>query len=149
MTSAGSAARGSASVEVAILLPAFIMLMVVASFVGRVTIAQNAVDLAAHDGARAASIERESGLAAAAATDAANDTLDELDVLCVNRTITPAVDAAFANDELGPQDGPPPVVTVTVECVLDFVGFPFIGSTTTTVRASYTSPLDWYRGRSL
>ncbi|GAA1885630.1 TadE family protein [Asanoa iriomotensis] len=141
--------RGSASVEVAILLPAFIMLMVVASFVGRVTIAQNAVDLAAHDAARAASIEREGDLAAAAATDAATDTLDELGVLCASRTITPDVSDAFANDDFGPQDGPPPVVTVTVDCTLNFVGFPFLDFTTTTVSSRYTSPLDWYRGRSL
>jgi len=141
--------RGAASVEVAILLPAFIMLMVVASFVGRVTIAQNAVDLAAHDAARAASIEREGDLAAAAATDAANDTLDELDVLCASRTITPDVTNAFGNNDFGPQDGPPPVVTVTVDCALDFTGFPFLDLTTTTVSARYTSPLDWYRGRSL
>ena len=141
--------RGSASVEVAILLPAFIMLMVVASFVGRVTIAQNAVDLAAHDAARAASIERQGDLAAAAATDAANDTLDELGVLCADRTIVPDVAAAFANDDFCPQDGPPPVVTVTVGCTLDFVGFPLLGFTTTDVTARYTSPLDWYRGRSL
>lgn len=141
--------RGSASVEVAILLPAFIMLMVVASFVGRVTIAQNAVDLAAHDAARAASIEREGDLAAAAATDAANDTLDELDVLCASRTIIPDVAGAFANADFGPQEGAPPVVTVTVECTLDFAGFPLLDFATHDVSARYTSPLDWYRGRSL
>jgi Flp pilus assembly protein TadG len=141
--------RGSLSVEVAILLPAFVMLMVVASFVGRVTIAQNAVDLAAHDAARAASIEREGDLASAAAVDAANDTLDELDVLCASRTITPDVASAFANDDFGPQDGAPPVVTVTVTCALSFAGFPLLDFTTADVTASYTSPLDWYRGRSL
>jgi Flp pilus assembly protein TadG len=141
--------RGSASIEVAILLPAFILLMVVASFVGRVTIAQNAVDLAAHDAARAASIERQGDEAAAAAIDAANDTLDELDVLCASRVVTPEVAAAFGNDDFGPQDGPPPVVTVTVTCELNFAPFPMLDFNTASVTASYTSPLDWYRGRSL
>ena len=140
--------RGSASVEVAILMPAFVFLMVVAAVVGRVTIAQNAVDLAAHDAARAASIERQGDEAASAATDAANDTLDELDVLCDNRAIALDVADAFANDDFGPQDGAPPVVAVTVTCTLEFGAFPMLGFDASTVTSTYTSPLDWYRGRS-
>jgi len=140
--------RGSASVEVAILLPAFILLMVVASFVGRVTIAQNAVDLAAHDAARAASIEREGDTAASVAVDTANDTLDELGVLCASRTVTPDVADAFANDDFGPQEGAPPVVAVTVTCTLSFAAFPLLDFDTASVTSTYTSPLDWYRGRS-
>ena len=54
-----TAERGSVSIEVAVLAPAFIALMVLAGVVGRTAVAAEAIDAAAHDAARAASISRD------------------------------------------------------------------------------------------
>ena len=51
--------RGSVSIEVAVLAPAFIALMVLAGVAGRTAVADEAVESAAHDAARAASISRD------------------------------------------------------------------------------------------
>ena len=58
---AGPAERGSVSIEVAVLAPAFIALMVLAGVAGRSAVAAEAIDAAAHDAARAASISRSAG----------------------------------------------------------------------------------------
>ena len=46
--------RGSVSVEMAILAPVFVLLIIAAIVFGRTAIAANALDVAAHDAARAA-----------------------------------------------------------------------------------------------
>ena len=70
-----TAERGSVSIEVAVLAPAFIALMVLAGVVGRTAVAAEAIDAAAHDAARAASISRDSGTARPEALDAARQQL--------------------------------------------------------------------------
>jgi hypothetical protein len=140
--------RGSASVEVAILTPAFLLLIVVAAVVGRVTIAQNAIDLAAHDAARAASISRTAGAAQAAASAAAGDTLAQQGLLCAPLSVEVDV-ADFATDPGEPADpGDPPVVAVQVSCAVSLVDLPMLDADAVTVTATHTSPLDFYRGRT-
>ena len=140
--------RGSASVEVAILTPAFLFLFVLAAVVGRVTIAQNAIDLAAHDAARAASISRTAGAAESAATAAAEDTLAEQDLDCVPLDVI--VDSDDFGDALGVPANPnnPPTVSVRIVCDVSLVDLPMLDLDTTTVEATHTSPLDYYRGRT-
>jgi Flp pilus assembly protein TadG len=140
--------RGSASVEVAILTPAFLLLIVVAAVVGRVAIAQNAIDLAAHDAARAASISRTAAAAHTAATAAAGDTLAQQGLLCDPLDVDVDV-TDFATDPGQPADpGNPPVVTVDVSCVVSLVDLPMLDVDDVTVAATHTSPLDFYRGRT-
>lgn len=140
--------RGSASVEVAILTPAFLFLIVLAAVVGRVTIAQNAIDLAAHDAARAASISRTAGQAEDAATAAAEETLADQELDCVPLTVT--VDSDDFGDALGVPTNPnnPPIVTVRVVCDVSLVDLPMLDLDSVEVEATHTSPLDYYRGRT-
>jgi Flp pilus assembly protein TadG len=140
--------RGSASVEVAILTPAFLFLFVLAAVVGRVTIAQNAIDLAAHDAARAASISRTAAQAESAAGAAARDTLAEQDLDCVPLDVT--VDSDDFGDALGvPANlNDPPTVTVRIVCAVSLVDLPMLDLDAVAVEATHTSPLDYYRGRT-
>ena len=141
--------RGSVSVEVAILAPAFLVLIMAAFVVGRTATAANAVDLAAHDAARAASIAADVAEADATARAAAQKALTQEGVSCVNSNIidygTPSsLAVAFATPV-----GQPASVVVTVTCVISFsdLGFPGLPGNRTR-QASYESVLDTYRSRS-
>ena len=76
--------RGSVSVEVAILAPAFIGLMAFAGVVGRTAIADEAIESAAHDAARAASIARSYTAAETAAKTAVQLRLDWAGLSCAS-----------------------------------------------------------------
>lgn len=75
--------RGSVSVELAILTPLFLLLIATSILFGRTAIAANAIDVAAHDAARAASISRTAPDAAANAHSAAAETLSEQGLECI------------------------------------------------------------------
>lgn len=148
--------RGSVSVEVAILAPAFIALLVLAGVAGRTAVAAEAVEAAAHDAARAASISRDAGTAGQRARDAAVRQLDWRGLSC---TDTPTVDlsgavngqatsfAAAFRSSVGQQAS----VTVRLTCTVDLSdlmldALPGMPSSRR-VSASFTSPLDRYRSR--
>jgi Flp pilus assembly protein TadG len=148
--------RGSVSIEVAVLAPAFIALIVLAGATGRTAVAAEAIDAAAHDAARAASISRDSSTARAAARAAAVRQLGWRGLACTEppeltfsgsvggRTTSFA--AAFRS-----RAGQEATVTVQVSCTVSFEdihlsvlpGMP-AGNR---VSASFTSPLDRYRSR--
>ncbi len=148
--------RGSVSVEAAILAPAFIALLVLAGVAGRTAVAAEAVDAAAHDAARAASISRDAGTARREAREAA---VRQLDWRGLNCTGTPTVTFSGTVDGQATTFGAAyrsPVgrdasVTVRISCTVDLSdlrldsvpGMPV----RKTVSASFTSPLDRYRGR--
>ncbi|WFF02355.1 TadE/TadG family type IV pilus assembly protein [Micromonospora sp. WMMD964] len=151
-----TAERGSVSIEVAVLAPAFIALMVLAGVVGRTALAAEAVEAAVHDAARAASISRNSTAAKTAAREAAQKQLDWHGLACANDldpTFTGSVagkatsfDGAFASTV-----GQDATVTVEIVCLVSFddislgilPGMP--GGKQIT--ANFTSPLDRYRSR--
>ncbi|WP_406077711.1 TadE/TadG family type IV pilus assembly protein [Micromonospora sp. NBC_00858] len=151
-----STERGSVSIEVAVLAPAFIALMVLAGVAGRSAVAAEAIDAAAHDAARAASISRNSGTARAEARAAARKQLDWHGLACTNAlnpTFSGSVagkptsfDAAFRSAV-----GQDATVTVEIACVVSFrdisldavPGMPIENRIT----ARFTSPLDRYRSR--
>ncbi|WP_030486154.1 TadE/TadG family type IV pilus assembly protein [Micromonospora chokoriensis] len=147
-----TAERGSVSIEVAVLAPAFIALMVLAGVVGRTALAAEALDAAAHDAARAASISRNADTARAAALDAAQQQLDWHGLACANNlaptfTGTPSsFDGAF-----GSQVGTDATVTVTITCMVSFqdIALDILPGTQSQkeITASFTSPLDRYRSR--
>ncbi|QLQ38774.1 TadE/TadG family type IV pilus assembly protein [Micromonospora robiginosa] len=148
--------RGSVSIEVAVLAPAFIALMVLAGVAGRTAVADEAVESAAHDAARAASIARTAREGEQAAEKAARDQLSWSGLRC---TAPPSLDlsgsvggnpatfaAAYRSDP-----GVPATVTVTVTCTVSFddlraPGLPGVPGGKT-VSARFTSPLDTYRSR--
>src|SRR5690606_9319191 len=103
--------RGSVSVEMAILAPAFLLLIVLGIVHGRVAIAANAIDVAAHDAARAASISRTAAAAEANARAAAGEALQRQGLACVEAPrIDPDV-SGFARGGLRLD-----FVSVTVTC---------------------------------
>jgi hypothetical protein len=148
--------RGSVSVEVAVLAPAFIALMVLAGVAGRTAVGAEAIQAAAHDAARAASISRDAGTGRDAAVAAAGKQLDWQGLDCVGPPsfdFTGSVagspttfERAYAADP-----GQPAAVSVQVSCTVSFAdihlssvpGMP----AGRLVSARFTSPLDSYRSR--
>ncbi|MBO4208231.1 TadE family protein [Micromonospora echinofusca] len=145
--------RGSVAVEVAILVPAFLMLIVLAAVVGRTAIAQNAVDLAAHDAARAASISRTMTTARAEGETQALAQVRRQGLRCDYLTVTLAgIDGANRRISLAAAFdtpvGTPVSITSHVVCdvsLRDLFGAP---SPTRRVEAWFVSPMDRYRPRS-
>ncbi|GAA3387615.1 TadE family protein [Cryptosporangium minutisporangium] len=135
--------QGSIAVEFAILVPAFVLLIAVAAVVGRQTVAQTAIEGAAHDAARAASISRTAAAAQARGADAARSVLDEQGLHCDPVTIT--VDTS----QFGRPVGQAAAVTATVSCSVAFSDIAVPGMPgNRTISATFTSPLDIYRSRS-
>ncbi|MCG5467436.1 pilus assembly protein [Micromonospora sp. LAH09] len=153
-----TAERGSVSIEVAVLAPAFIALMVLAGVVGRTALAAEAVDAAAHDAARAASISRTSSTAESAALEAARQQLDWHGLACANGLaptfrgtvagVSTTFDAAFTSAV-----GENATVTVEIICDVSFsdISLDILPGMTSgkRIKAHFTSPLDRYRGRAL
>ncbi|MFG1675128.1 TadE/TadG family type IV pilus assembly protein [Micromonospora sp. NPDC049282] len=148
--------RGSVSIEVAVLAPAFIALMVLAGVAGRTAVADEAVESAAHDAARAASLARTPRDGTRAAEKAARDQLNWSGLRCTappRLDLTGSVDgrpATFAAAYRS-EAGVPATVTVTVTCTVSFddlraPGLPGVPGGKT-VSARFTSPLDTYRSR--
>ncbi|MFE3150071.1 MULTISPECIES: TadE/TadG family type IV pilus assembly protein [unclassified Streptomyces] len=134
--------RGSYAVETAVLAPVMIALLLLMIAFGRVTDADGAVDSAARAAARAASLERDAGNAQAQAQDAATRSLQGEGITC--RTSSVAIDTSGYALDLGVEA----TVTATVACTADLsdIGLPGLPGAKT-LTASWTSPIDTYRGR--
>jgi Flp pilus assembly protein TadG len=134
--------RGSVSVELALLAPAFLLLLSFAVVAGRTQIAEGAVQEAARSAAREASLARDAATATTLATAQAQRTLAAQNVRCQRTT----VDMDTAGFQAPP--GQPGDVTVSITCVVgmaDLLAPGLPGSVT--VAASFTSPVDAYRER--
>ncbi|MEH0928830.1 TadE/TadG family type IV pilus assembly protein [Micromonospora sp. CPCC 205558] len=152
----GSIERGSVSIEVAVLAPAFIALMVLAGVVGRNAVAAEALDAAAHDAARAASISRDSATARQKALEAAQKQLDWHGLACAND-----LEPTFAGWKDGKSStfdgafnstaGTDASVTVTISCLVSFkdITLDILPGMKggELVTGQFTSPLDRYRSR--
>ncbi|MFC9607982.1 TadE family protein [Streptomyces niveus] len=134
--------RGTYSVETAVLAPVMISLLLLMVAFGRVVDAEGAVDAASRAAARAASLERDATSAESEAQSAAVRSLEAEGVTC--RTSSVVIDTSgYALDV-----GVDATVTATISCAapLSDIGLPGLpGSKTLT--ASWTSPIDTYRGR--
>lgn len=134
--------RGSASIEMVILAPAFGMLLALLVMGGRLAMAEQSVQSAASAAARAASIERgddsrERGL------EAAQTYLTEQGLECSSFDVQ--VDASAKETDPGVEGQ---FVRATVSCDVDLTGLGLPGGTgTSTVSADAASPLDTYRER--
>jgi Flp pilus assembly protein TadG len=135
--------RGSAAIEAAVLAPALLALIGVAIVGGRIQVSGGAIETAAHDAARAASISRTADQARANAYTAADATLTQAGLHCARLTVT--VDTSgFAIPV-----GQPATVTADVECVVDFADLVPVDGLPgrKTLRATFTSVLDTFRAR--
>ncbi len=129
--------RGSASVELALIAPALLAFAMLMVFAGRVVDARTTVGEVAHAAARAASLERTSGAASAAATSIAAATLQEQGLACS--------DHSTSVDHGGLTAGG--AVSVTVSCTVSFsdlLGVAFPGSQT--IEGGATVAVDTFRG---
>jgi len=134
--------RGSAAVDAAIGVPAFMLFVGLIIFGGRTAVAHQAVESAAADSARSASIARTGPAASDDARDAARTSLTNQQLACVD--ISVAVDTGDFDKPIGTAG----TVKVTVACRLDLSDLSVPGVPgSLVVRASMTSPLDSWRER--
>ncbi|MEU4383212.1 TadE/TadG family type IV pilus assembly protein [Micromonospora echinofusca] len=135
--------RGSVSIEMAVVTPAVLALLAGAVIGGRVNIARQALEAAAYDAARTASLARTAGEASVQALAAANSTLDAQGLSCTGLDVTVSA-AGF-----GVPVGQPATVTARVSCTATFSDVALPGMPgTVSLNASFTSPLDTYRSRA-
>lgn len=129
--------RGSAAVELVLVTPVLIALMLFVVGVGRLAGANGEVQAASRDAARASALARSPHAARVAGLNAASATLQDRGVECRKLSVT--IDAnEFRADGF---------VSATVSCTVDLgdlttIGFP----ASKTLVASFTSPVDRYRG---
>lgn len=135
--------RGSVGVEAAIAGPAMIVLMAVMIFAGRMMMTSGAVEQAAVDAARAASLERTAAAASSTAESMAEQTLMAQGLNCTSANVH--VDTSGFKSSPGQAAN----VTATVTCVLDLSDLTIPGIPgSKTITADAVSPLDVYRERS-
>lgn len=148
--------RGSVSIEVAVLAPAFLALIVLAGVAGRTAVADEAIEAVAHDAARAASISRTADAARTAAEEAVRAGLRWRGLSCAEPplpTLTGTVDGTptSLDEAFATAPGTDAAVVVTVSCDVDVrdLWLPQLSPMPayTTVEATFVSPLDRYRAR--
>lgn len=144
LTALARSSSGNAPLELVILAPVVLLLVSLVIAAGRTALAQNSVDAAARDAARQASIARTAVQAQQAARSAAIGDLAAQHVRCAPATVS--VSTAGFGVPVGQQASVSATVTCQVRLAdLLLPGVP--GSTTLT--ATFSSPLDPYRGRTL
>lgn len=142
MTSRWRDERGSAAVEITLVAPVLVLFILVVIFGGRLALARQAVESAAFDAARAASLARTQTDARTAAAKTAAATLTNQKLPCTSTQLD--LDTTGFDKPVGTP------ATITVHLVCDVatgdLGLPGIASTVL-VDAEATSPLDAYRER--
>lgn len=129
--------RGSAAVEVAVIAPAFIFLMLLVVFAGKVSEADANVTRAASEGARAASLRQHPDDATNDAALAVTANLDAAGVPCVE------LDTIVDTTDLRPGG----TVTVTIACTASMADVTLLGVPgTRTFTATAIEVVDTYRG---
>lgn len=134
--------RGSAAIEAAIGVPAFALFVGLIIFGGRTVSTHEALQSAAAEGARSASLARDAQTARTAAREAATASITNQQIGCSGIDVT--VDtAAFSK-----QPGVPGSVDVTVACRLDLSDLAVPGIPGSRImRATMSSPIDTWRER--
>jgi len=134
--------RGSAAIEAAVGMPAFVLFIGLIIFGGRTATTHSAVESAAAEGSRTASIERTASEAKRQAQTAATASLSNQDIHCLSTSVV--IDVS----DFGKPVGEAGSVTVTVECLLDLADLSVPGVPgSRLIKATSTSPLDTWRER--
>ena len=138
--------RGSVALELVVIAPALLTLIAVIAVGARMQDAHIAVNAAAHDAARAASISRTADQARINAAAAATRALTQGGLRCQSTDVvfTPPLSTAFAV-----QVGTASPITVRVTCIvpLSDLGVPGVPARKR-ITAVFTSDLDLYRART-
>ena len=133
---------GSSAVELVIVVPAVVMLMALAIAGGRVWMAESAVRQAAGAAARAASLDRTAGAAAATGRQVAAANLASSGLECVATSVSVNT-GAFARPV-----GTPGTITSQVSCTITMSDLLLPGSPgQRTISGEGSAPLDTYRAR--
>lgn len=133
--------RGSVSVEMAVLAPVFALLLFASLWFGRIAIAANAIDVAAHDAARAASISRTADSAQRNAELAAAQALNQQGLECAGG---PDIQPDVSGFNQGGVDLE--FVTVRIICDVSFADIAFPGVPRSwPVESTFVSPIDVFR----
>lgn len=134
--------RGNATIQLAILAPALLAFTLLCVAAGRIFLAVQAVDAAAFDAARTASIARSAHAANTAARSTALNTLTNRQLRCVQQQVS----VNTAGFSLPP--GTPASVQVTLRCELNLsdIALPGLPSTMTVTSAA-GSAIDTFRER--
>ncbi|MGW4890721.1 TadE/TadG family type IV pilus assembly protein [Kitasatospora sp. NPDC004240] len=134
--------RGSLSLETAILAPLLFGFLVLVIAAGRVHIADNTVDAAARNAARAASLERSGSAAQQAGSRVAQQTMKDQGLRCSS------VDVSVPTGGFNAAIGQTASVTVTVTCQVDLSDLALPGLPgSKRITSHFTSAIDSYRGR--
>ena len=137
--------RGNAAIEAGIIAPALIAFLSLVFLVGRLVLARAAVDEAARDAARQASISRTATDARSQALNAGMSTLINNNLHCSNLSVDPGGDleAQFAKPI-----GTLAQVHVTVTCVVSYsdLGYPWLPGSKV-ITSEFWSVIDWWRPR--
>ncbi|RFS81468.1 TadE-like protein [Actinomadura pelletieri DSM 43383] len=139
-TSSGYGDRGSVTLELVVFAPALIVMLLFVIAAGRITQAHQAVEAAARDAARQASIARDPATAQTIATSSAQAALTREGMNCPAHV---SVDTSGFARPLGTAA----TVTAHVTCTVQLADVSLAGVPTTTVKSHFTSPIDPYRGR--
>ena len=135
--------RGSAVIEAVIGVPAFMLFVGLIFFAGRLAMANQAVESAANEAARTASIARTQEQASTGATTAAGRSLSEQGLTCVSQ------DVSLDTSGFAAPVGTPAQITATVTCRLNLADLAFVPGLpgTKTVTSTMRSAIDTYRER--
>ncbi|GAB3769949.1 pilus assembly protein [Nocardioides ginsengisegetis] len=135
--------RGSAAIEAVIGVPTFMLFVGLIILGGRTATAHQALESAAADGARSASLERTASDAARAAEQAARSSLANQQIHCARVDVE--VDSSGFQTAVGRDAS----VSVSVTCRLDLSDLSIPGVPgTRTLHATVSSPIDTWRERS-
>lgn len=133
--------RGSVAVEWSIYVPGVLLVIAVLALAGRVAATSGAVDQAASDAARAASLARTPAAAINDATVVAAASLADQGIECMSTTVD--VDTSAFHTPPGRHA----TVAVTITCPIRVMDLPIPGITQRVATATGRSPLDTYRQR--
>ncbi|WP_110241672.1 TadE/TadG family type IV pilus assembly protein [Nocardioides gilvus] len=134
--------RGSAAIEAAIGVPAFALFVGLIIFGGRTATTHEALQSAAAEGARSASLARDAQTARTAAREAAVSSIANQEIGCSH------VDVDVDTSDFAKQPGVAGSVEVTISCRLDLSDLAVPGVPGSRVlSATMSSPLDTWRER--
>jgi Flp pilus assembly protein TadG len=129
--------RGSATVELVVLVPVCLLLLATVVAFGRFADARADVDSMAREAARAASIAANPSAAVRRAQET-TDSLQGATPECADVRQTADVSDFVPGGE----------VVITVSCRVALADLPFMGSVTRTITSEFREPIDRFRSRS-
>ena len=134
--------RGSAAIEAAIGVPAFALFVGLIIFGGRTATTHEALQSAAADAARSASLARDAEVARVEAREAATSSITNQHLGCTR------IDVAVDTSDFAKQPGVPGSVAVTVSCRLNLSDLAVPGVPgSKVITSTMSSPIDTWRER--